>query len=41
MICPFCGFKQDRVIDSRESKEGDVDPPAPAVPGMRAPLYDL
>lgn len=24
MICPFCGFKQDRVIDSRESKEGDV-----------------
>src|ERR1700719_912142 len=24
MTCPFCGFKQDRVIDSRESKEGDV-----------------
>jgi transcriptional repressor NrdR len=24
MICPFCGYKQDRVIDSRESKEGDV-----------------
>src|SRR5690349_6528903 len=24
MMCPFCGFKQDRVIDSRESKEGDV-----------------
>ena len=24
MNCPFCGFKQDRVIDSRESKEGDV-----------------
>jgi len=23
MNCPFCGFKQDRVIDSRESKEGD------------------
>lgn len=23
MICPFCGFKEDRVIDSRESKEGD------------------
>ena len=23
MTCPFCGFKQDRVIDSRESKEGD------------------
>jgi len=22
--CPFCGFKEDRVIDSRESKEGDV-----------------
>jgi transcriptional repressor NrdR len=24
MNCPFCGFLQDRVIDSRESKEGDV-----------------
>jgi transcriptional repressor NrdR len=24
MNCPFCGHKQDRVIDSRESKEGDV-----------------
>lgn len=23
MTCPFCGFKEDRVIDSRESKEGD------------------
>jgi len=22
--CPFCGFKEDRVIDSRESKEGEV-----------------
>jgi len=24
MNCPFCGHKEDRVIDSRESKEGDV-----------------
>ncbi len=24
MNCPFCGYKKDRVIDSRESKEGDV-----------------
>lgn len=24
MNCPFCGYRQDRVIDSRESKEGDV-----------------
>ena len=24
MNCPFCGFKEDKVIDSRESKEGDV-----------------
>src|ERR1700716_562844 len=24
MTCPFCGFKEDKVIDSRESKEGDV-----------------
>src|ERR1700747_2213612 len=24
MNCPFCGHKQDRVIDSRESKEGDL-----------------
>ena len=24
MTCPFCGHKEDNVIDSRESKEGDV-----------------
>ena len=23
MKCPFCGFLQDRVVDSRESKEAD------------------
>ena len=23
MTCPFCGHTEDRVIDSRESKEGD------------------
>src|SRR5277367_1339460 len=23
MTCPFCGHKEDKVIDSRESKEGD------------------
>lgn len=24
MTCPFCGHPQDKVVDSRESKEGDV-----------------
>ena len=24
MMCPFCGYRRDRVIDSRESKEGDM-----------------
>lgn len=24
MTCPFCGHREDRVIDSRESKEGDL-----------------
>src|SRR3954452_21144479 len=24
MTCPFCGYREDKVIDSRESKEGDV-----------------
>jgi transcriptional repressor NrdR len=24
MNCPFCGFKEDRVIDSRESRDGDL-----------------
>jgi transcriptional repressor NrdR len=23
MLCPYCGFREDKVIDSRESKEGD------------------
>ena len=24
MTCPFCSHREDKVIDSRESKEGDV-----------------
>ena len=24
MRCPFCGFREDKVIDSRESREGDA-----------------
>ncbi len=24
MLCPFCGITSDKVVDSRESKEGDV-----------------
>lgn len=24
MKCPFCGHLEDRVVDSRESREGDV-----------------
>ena len=24
MMCPFCGHMEDKVIDSRESKEGDT-----------------
>ena len=24
MRCPFCGYGEDRVVDSRESREGDV-----------------
>lgn len=23
MLCPFCGYIEDKVVDSRESKEGD------------------
>ncbi len=24
MMCPFCGFREDKVIDSRETKEGEA-----------------
>jgi transcriptional repressor NrdR len=24
MVCPFCGHKEDKVIDSRESREGEI-----------------
>ena len=24
MLCPFCGNKEDKVIDSRESREGEI-----------------
>ena len=30
--CPFCGDIGDKVVDSRESREGDVDSPPPPVP---------
>ncbi len=23
MKCPFCGFENDKIVDSRESKEAD------------------
>jgi hypothetical protein len=32
MICPFCDHNDDKVIDSRASEGGRVDPPAPPVP---------
>jgi hypothetical protein len=25
MKCPYCGFAQDRVVNSRESKEADSE----------------
>ena len=24
MKCPFCGYLEDKVVDSRESREGDA-----------------
>ncbi|MBI1898679.1 MAG: transcriptional repressor NrdR [Acidobacteria bacterium] len=24
MLCPFCGHREDKVIDSRESREGEI-----------------
>ena len=24
MKCPFCGFVEDKVVDSRESREGEL-----------------
>src|SRR5262245_26331591 len=29
MTCPFCGHLPDKVVDSRESKEGDAIRPRP------------
>ena len=39
--CPFCGHLQDKVVDSRESKEGDAIRRRRAVPLLRTALYHL
>jgi len=31
MKCPFCNHMHDKVVDSRESKEGDRHPPPPGM----------
>jgi len=40
MKCPFCNHIEDKVVDSRESREGDAIP-APAVFGLRTAIHDL
>ena len=41
MTCPFCGHREDKVIDFRESKRRRLHPPPPSVPGLRTTLYHL
>ena len=39
MHCPFCRHGDSRVVDSRTHRRRHRDPPAPSVPGVRAPLH--
>ena len=39
MHCPFCRHTDSRVVDSRTTDDGTVDPPAPPVPGVRPPVH--
>ena len=41
MKCPFCGHLHDKVVDSRESKEGDAIRRRRRVPGVRAALHHI
>ena len=38
MKCPFCGFIEDKVVDSRESREGDAIVAA-RMPALRAAIH--
>ena len=41
MKCPYCGHLGDKVVDSRESKEGEVIRRRRRVPRLRPPLHQL
>ena len=42
MKCPFCGFAESKVIDSRPAEEAQPSPVRPlVVPCVPETLYDL
>lgn len=41
MKCPFCGFAESKVIDSRPAEEGATIRRPPRVPCVPETLYDL
>ena len=41
MKCPYCGFKESKVVDSRPAEEGQQYPPAPGVSLLQQALHHL
>lgn len=41
MRCPYCGYRESKVVDSRPADEGASIPPAARVPVLREALYHL
>ena len=39
--CPNCSSVDDKVIDSRASDDGAIDPASPRVPGLRPAIHDV
>ena len=40
MKCPYCGYSESRVIDSRPAEEGANNPP-PRVPILPEEIYNI
>ena len=41
MRCPYCGYRESKVVDSRPADEGGQHPPPEGVPVLREALYHL
>lgn len=41
MKCPYCGYQESKVVDSRHSDDGGEHSPPPRMPAMPEAVYHL